>query len=34
MPLNHWVQAPLDGACLFFLSQRPGTPDPERSAGL
>jgi len=31
MPLNNWVQAPPGGACLFLLSQRPGTPDPYRS---
>src|SRR5436190_10858439 len=25
---NHWVQATPDCAFLFFLSQRPGAPDP------
>jgi hypothetical protein len=27
---NNWVQATPGYACLFFLGQWPGAPDPER----
>jgi hypothetical protein len=27
---NHWVQATPGYACVFFLSRRPGAPDPAR----
>jgi hypothetical protein len=30
--LNYWVQATPDYACVFFLSQGSGAPDPTRSA--
>jgi len=28
-PLNHWVQATPDYACVLSLNQRSGTPDPK-----
>jgi hypothetical protein len=28
---NHWVQATPDYACVFFVSQGSGGPDPGRS---